>query len=148
MKRRGFLWSAAALLAARQSLAERLAQGLPTSQQAPPQPIQTPPPFRVEVDVDIVSVTAVIFDKAGRFVRGLSEKDVELFEDNVKQELTYFREAAGGDETSTRCRPGAAPACTTRSTTRSGACATRPAGRRWSCSATATTPPAAWAARR
>jgi len=31
-------------------------------------------------------------------VKGLTEKDVELLEDNVKQDLTYFREAAGGDE--------------------------------------------------
>jgi len=97
MKRRGFLISGAAVLAARRLLAEAMAQGLPT-QQKPPQPIQTPPPLVVEVDVDVVSVTAVIFDKGGRFVKGLAEKDVELLEDGVKQDLTYFREAAGGDE--------------------------------------------------
>jgi VWFA-related protein len=98
MKRRYFFLSGAYVLAARRLLAERLAQGLPSSQQPSPQAIQTPPPFRIEVDVDVVSVTAVIFDKAGRFVKGLTEKDVELLEDNVKQDLTYFREAAGGDE--------------------------------------------------
>lgn len=96
MKRRQFVISGAAVLAARRSMAELMAQGLPTSQQ--PQPIQTPPPFTVEVDVDVVSVTAVVFDKGGRFVKGLSEKDVELLEDNVKQDLTYFREATGGEE--------------------------------------------------
>jgi Ca-activated chloride channel family protein len=97
MKRRGFLISGAAVLAARRLLAEAMAQGL-EAQQKPPQPIQTPPPLVVEVDIDVVSVTAVIFDKGGRFVKGLAEKDVELLEDGVKQDLTYFREAAGGDE--------------------------------------------------
>ena len=55
----------------------------------------TPPPFRLEVDVDVVSVTAVVYDKSGRFVRGLGPKDVEVLEDRVPQEVSYFREAAG-----------------------------------------------------
>jgi VWFA-related protein len=61
---------------------------------------QTPPnqPFTLEVEVYVVSVTAVVFDKAGRFVRGLGAKDVQLLEDGVPQELSYFREAAGGEE--------------------------------------------------
>jgi VWFA-related protein len=52
----------------------------------------------LEVDVNVVSVTAVIFDKGGRFVKGLGTKDVELYEDGVKQEVTYFREASGQGE--------------------------------------------------
>ena len=55
----------------------------------------TPPPFRVEVDVDVVSVTAVVYDKGGRFVRGLGPKDIEVLEDGVPQDVSYFREAAG-----------------------------------------------------
>jgi VWFA-related protein len=47
------------------------------------------------VDVDVVSVTAVVHDKAGRFVRGLGPGDVEVLEDHVPQEVSYFREAAG-----------------------------------------------------
>ncbi len=62
-----------------------------------PAPSQAPP-IVIEMEVEIVSVTAVIFDKAGRFVKGLTTADVELLEDGVKQELTYFREALGGDE--------------------------------------------------
>jgi Ca-activated chloride channel homolog len=58
----------------------------------------TPPPFRVEVDVDVVSVTAVVYDKAGRFVRGLGPKDIEVLEDHVPQDVSYFREAAGAGE--------------------------------------------------
>lgn len=85
MRRRRFV--ASGLLAL---LARRL-QG-----QSPPP--QSPPPFVIEVEVEIVSVTAVIFDKGGRFVNGLGVKDVELLEDGVLQELTYFKEATGGDE--------------------------------------------------
>jgi VWFA-related protein len=47
------------------------------------------------VDVDVVSVTVVVYDKAGKFVKGLGPKDVEVLEDKVPQEVSYFREAAG-----------------------------------------------------
>jgi len=62
--------------------------------QAPP--AQQPPakPFTLEVEVDVVSVTAVVFDKAGKPVRGLGPKDVELLENGVKQDVSYFREAS------------------------------------------------------
>jgi VWFA-related protein len=68
----------------------------PAPAQAPAgQPPPTPPPFVLEVDVNVVSVTAVITDKNGRFVKGLGLTDVELLEDGVKQELSYFKEASG-----------------------------------------------------
>jgi len=90
MKRRRFLLGGVGALFARRLMAQAPAPKTPVP--------QTPPPYMVEVDVDVVSVTAVVFDKGGRFVKGLTEKDVELLEDNVKQELTYFREARGGEE--------------------------------------------------
>ncbi len=65
----------------------------------------TPPvikPFTLEVTVDVVSVTAVVFDKAGRPVRGLGTKDVQLFENGVKQEVSYFREASSLGDPSER----------------------------------------------
>jgi VWFA-related protein len=70
------------------------------SQSPPPQspPPSTLKPFTLEVEVYVVSVTAVVFDKAGHFVKGLSAKDVTLLEDGVQQDLTYFREAAEGEE--------------------------------------------------
>jgi len=52
----------------------------------------------VEVDVDVVSVTAVVSDKAGHFIHGLGPKDVEVLEDGVPQEVSYFREAGGASE--------------------------------------------------
>jgi len=67
--------------------------------QAPPAQAPPPKPFTLEVEVDVVSVTAVVFDKSGKPVRGLGTKDVELFENGVKQEVSYFREASSlGDE--------------------------------------------------
>lgn len=59
---------------------------------------QSPPPLVLAVEVEVVSVTAVIFDRGGRFVKGLGPQDVELSEDGVAQELTYFREAVGGED--------------------------------------------------
>ena len=61
-------------------------------------PAPTPKPFTLEVDVDVVSVTAVVHDKAGRFVPGLNKDDIEVYEDGVRQEVSYFREASGEAE--------------------------------------------------
>jgi len=70
--------------------------------QPTPTPQVVPKPFTLEVEVDVVSVTAVVFDKAGRPVRGLGTKDVELFENGVKQEVSYFREASSLGDPSER----------------------------------------------
>jgi VWFA-related protein len=72
------------------------ALGAPARAQAPAAP---PKPFTLEVEVDVVSVTAVVFDKSGKPLRGLGTKDVELLENGVKQQVSYFREASSqGDE--------------------------------------------------
>ena len=63
-----------------------------------PTPTPTPPPPVFEAEVSVVSVTAVVFDKRGRFVEGLTPKDVTLFEDEVPQELMYLLAAKGGEE--------------------------------------------------
>jgi VWFA-related protein len=76
-----------------------LGAALPALAQTPTQTQQpTPPPFVVEVDVDLVSITAVVHDKAGRFISGLTDKDVTVLEDGVPQSVTIFREAQGGEE--------------------------------------------------
>jgi Ca-activated chloride channel family protein len=85
---------AGAVLAGLCCAASVLAQA-PPSPPAPSAAPATPPPFRLEVDVDVVSVTAVVYDKAGKFVRGLGPKDVEVLEDGVRQDVSYFREASG-----------------------------------------------------
>jgi VWFA-related protein len=61
---------------------------------------QDPPeikPFVLEVEVDVVSVTAVVFDKKGRFIRDLGTDDVELYEDGILQKVDYFREASSDE---------------------------------------------------
>ena len=70
--------------------------GAALAQPPSPSPFPSPrAPFRLEVDVDVVSVTAVVHDKAGRFIPGLGVRDVEVLEDGVRQEVSYFREAGG-----------------------------------------------------
>jgi VWFA-related protein len=63
-----------------------------------PSPSATPrAPLRLDVGVDVVSVTAVVQDKTGRFISGLNAKDVEVREDGVPQDVSFFREARGGE---------------------------------------------------
>ncbi len=66
----------------------RAAPQAPATQQPPQQP------YTVETEVNVVSVTAVVFDKSGHVVHGLGKDDVQLFEDGVPQEVSYFREAS------------------------------------------------------
>ncbi|HXK10655.1 MAG TPA: VWA domain-containing protein [Vicinamibacteria bacterium] len=69
------------------------------TQDAPPPNVK---PFTLEVDVDVVSVTAVVFDKSGKPVRGLGPKDIALLEDGVKQDVSYFREASSQGDSGER----------------------------------------------
>jgi VWFA-related protein len=73
-----------------------LALGGAVAQAQTPSP--SPPPFTLEVGVDVVSVTAVVYDKGGHVIHGLGPKDVTLLEDGVPQEVSIFREAKGGEE--------------------------------------------------
>lgn len=66
---------------------------------APQAPPPTPRPFTLEVETNIVSVTAVVQDKNGAFIRGLGPNDIVVTEDGVKQDVAFFREATGpGDK--------------------------------------------------
>lgn len=47
-------------------------------------------PYAESVDVDAVQVTAVVTDGDGRFVRGLTQSDFRVFEDNRPQTITSF----------------------------------------------------------
>jgi VWFA-related protein len=65
--------------------------------QAPPPP-PSPRPFTFESEVEVVSLTAVVHDKAGRFIHGLGPADIEVYEDRVRQDVTYFKEASGDSQ--------------------------------------------------
>ncbi len=61
---------------------------------APPAPRA---PLVIGAEVELVSITAVVHDKAGRFIPGLGVQDVQVFEDGVRQDVTYFQAATGGE---------------------------------------------------
>ena len=46
--------------------------------------------FAETVEVDVVQVTAVVTDSDGRFVKGLSQKDFAVYEDDKLQPISHF----------------------------------------------------------
>ena len=44
--------------------------------------------------MEVVSITAVVHDRAGRFVSGLGPGDIEVYEDGVRQKVSHFREVS------------------------------------------------------
>ena len=46
--------------------------------------------FKFRSGVELVNVTATVTDDAGRFVSGLDKNDFTVFDDGVRQEITYF----------------------------------------------------------
>lgn len=47
-------------------------------------------PFRFKSGVELVNVTATVLDASGRFVSGLTRDDFIVYEDDVRQTVTYF----------------------------------------------------------
>jgi len=69
------------------SLAAAVAAPLLPAAQQPPAPAGQPS-FRSAIDV--VSMNVTVMDSTSRYVTDLTEKDFEIFEDGVKQELIIF----------------------------------------------------------
>ena len=46
---------------------------------------------RIEVQVNLVNVLFTVTDKKGRFVVGMNEEDIRVFEDGVPQEIRFFQ---------------------------------------------------------
>ena len=46
--------------------------------------------FRFRSGVELVNVTATVTDDSGRFVSGLRKEDFTVYDDDVRQEVTYF----------------------------------------------------------
>src|SRR6516164_9352740 len=61
---------------------------------APPAPAQTPPTFRVQVD--LVTNDVVIRDEKGNFVSDLRPEEFRIYEDGVLQELVSMTVVTGG----------------------------------------------------
>jgi Ca-activated chloride channel homolog len=58
----------------------------PAGQNAP----QQPPPPSFTAGVDIVSLNVTVTDGSARYVTDLEQKDFEVYEDGVKQDVTFF----------------------------------------------------------
>jgi Ca-activated chloride channel family protein len=62
--------------------------------QAPPQPPQPPPPQAPQVPfragIDLVSLNVTVTDGTTRFVTDLAADEFTVFEDGVKQDVTFF----------------------------------------------------------
>ena len=80
------------------AVAALLCAGEAPAHSPPPTPAPTPRPFTLEVETTLVSVTAVVQDKNGAFIRGLGPSDVEVTEDGVRQDVAFFREASAPGE--------------------------------------------------
>jgi VWFA-related protein len=90
VKFHGFL--AAALSAA--LVATPVAQAPQPAAQAPAQPGQPSPTFRVRVD--LVTNDIVVRDEKGNFVPDLRPEDIQVYEDGVLQELAQMTVVTGG----------------------------------------------------
>jgi len=88
MIRRVQAWIAAAATVA--ALASLSAQTPPpaSDRQAPARPQAPPPSFRA--GVELVSLNVTVSDGTGRYVTDLAVEDFNVFEDGVKQEVTFF----------------------------------------------------------
>jgi Ca-activated chloride channel homolog len=69
------------------ALASVLLMPLYAQQPAPQQPPQTP---SFTAGVDLVSLNVTVTDPAARFLTDLDQPDFEVFEDGVKQDVTFF----------------------------------------------------------
>ncbi len=52
-----------------------------------------PHPDAISINTDLISLTVTVTDERGRFVSGLSKDAFEVFEEQVKQEISHFSSA-------------------------------------------------------
>jgi Ca-activated chloride channel homolog len=67
---------------------------LVVSSRAQQTPSQTPgasePPFRFRSGVELINVTATVYDATGRFVPGLTQDDFIVYDDDQRVDVTHF----------------------------------------------------------
>lgn len=51
---------------------------------------QQKPQDRIVIKTNLVNLTVTVSDRLGRFVTGLSQKNFEVYDDRVKQEIAFF----------------------------------------------------------
>jgi VWFA-related protein len=44
----------------------------------------------LKVETNLITIPVSVFDRNGLYIAGLHQKDFQIFEDNVEQEIAYF----------------------------------------------------------
>ncbi len=83
------LWAGAMLIAA-QDPAQAPSQGNPPPQT--PQSAVNPqdPRYKLNVEVELVNVTATVLDESGKYMDGLKLEDFQVFENGDEQKISFF----------------------------------------------------------
>ena len=66
---------------------------------------QTPEPFRISVDVNLVVLHPTVRDRKGEFASDLQEQDFEVYEDGVRQSIQLVPARGCSGYRRTGCRP-------------------------------------------
>ncbi|PYS39139.1 MAG: hypothetical protein DMG14_15100 [Acidobacteria bacterium] len=62
----------------------------PATAPAPPADASQDPRYRLNVNVELVNVTATVLDEQGKYVDGLKLDDFQVFEDGAEQKISFF----------------------------------------------------------
>ena len=80
---------AGALLLAAQEPVQAPSQQTPRDPAPPPANAQDPR-YRLNVEVELVNVTATVLDEGGKYMDGLKLDDFQVFEDGEEQKISFF----------------------------------------------------------
>ena len=61
-----------------------------TPSNTPPADPSQDPRFRLNVNVELVNVTATVLDDQGKYLDGLKQDDFQVFEDGTEQKISFF----------------------------------------------------------
>lgn len=82
--------SAGVMLIAAQDPAQAPSQGSPPPQTPQPAGAQQDPRYKLNVEVELVNVTATVLDESGKYMDGLKLEDFQVFEDGDEQKISFF----------------------------------------------------------
>lgn len=80
------LWMGMTLIAAQRSAETTTQETSPTTPPVDPQD----PRYKLNVEVELVNLTATVLDESGRYLDGLKPEDFQVFEDGEEQKISFF----------------------------------------------------------
>jgi Ca-activated chloride channel homolog len=83
------LWAGAAVIAA-QDPAQTPSQETTEPPIGPPPDDPQDPRYRLNVEVELVNLTATVLDEGGKYMDGLQPQDFEIFENGEPQKISFF----------------------------------------------------------